>query len=304
MAKKAHPRRQTASRHASRDWRDLLLLAILSVCIIVVAAGSLLLWRASRATATAEPAAAATPRPEAASSAPLSAEAAPAGNVTAPGQENTGPSSPESAEGLELGRLEGTAASAKSGLVWAACEKAVFYWTLAPGQNGEASMTLRLQKAGQAASVTLVDEFATALTQPLSGAALQPLSGGEYTLSAEGVYSPWSVRVVCQDGAQPLSEAPDLAGSISTVTPSFDLPACNQLALLWSVEPDSSGRASIIVRMYIVGRAWPDVRVNETATDAAEPLSGIALFSVESAEYFVVVDRVSGPWTIHWECRG
>jgi hypothetical protein len=304
MAKRVRPRRQTVKRRTRRDWQDQLLIAIVSACVIVVAVSSALLLRASRTPAPPSIAVMGSPQPMASPSSSLPAESSAGASTSAPGPEGPGAAPPPSAEAVELQQLHGTGASVMDGLVWAACEKAVFYWTLSPGQNGEASLTLRLQETGEAAGTVLVDEYASGLTAPITGAALHPLLGGEYTLSVEDAYSPWSVRVLCQDGELPLGDAPDLTGSVSTVTPNFELATCNQMALLWSVEPDGSGRASMIVRMYIVGRSWPDVRVNETDTDVDEPLGNLALFSVEGGEYFLVVDKVSGPWTIRWECRG
>jgi len=307
MVKRAPSPRQSRKRQTHRNWLDPLLAAIVLVCMLVVGVASTLLWRASPTQPT-EPSSTVQLPPQPATGLSVS-QAAPGqgeGGETSLGAAESGPatSPSEAAQGGELQQLNGTGESVQDGLAWPACQKAVFYWTLSPAQNGEASLRLQLRRAGQSTGTVLVNEFATGLTQPLTGAALQPLHGGEYSLSAEGVYSPWSVRVVCQDGEEPLSRAPDLAGSVSAVTPDFELSACNQLALLWSVEPDSGGRASIIVKMYIVGRDWPDVRVNEAATGLDEPLSDLALFSVEASEYFLVVDKVSGPWTIRWECRG
>jgi hypothetical protein len=200
--------------------------------------------------------------------------------------------------------LEGTGETITDNFEWPACQKAVFYWTSAVGQYGSASLIVDLHKVGAEREVNLINEFEMdAPSEGTSGAALQPLDGGEYYFSTENTDNPWTLRVECQDGQVADSAGIDIQGIGNTVTHNYKLPVCQKSVFLWSVEPNSGGTASLILDLYKVGEERSITLVNEFAMDVTEPLAGEALQQLSEGYYYLTIENLSGPWAIRWECR-
>jgi len=153
--------------------------------------------------------------------------------------------------------------------------------------------------------MSLVNEFAMDVSgDGISGAALQPLVGGEYYFTTENTDEAWALRVECQDGVAPVASGLDLQGSGNTVTDNYELPACSKSVFVWSAEPGDSGTASLIVHLCKVGEDRCPSLVNEFGMDLTEPLEGEALEALSGGIYFLAIDNTSGkPWSIRWECR-
>jgi hypothetical protein len=135
----------------------------------------------------------------------------------------------------------------------------------------------------------------------LSGSALQPLSGGEYYFSTENTDQPWRIRVECQDGGAPVAAGIDLQVAGNLVTENYELPSCQKSVFAWSVEPDDSGMASLILKLC--GDDCTTI-VNEFQMDLAAPMQGDALQALGGGIYYLVSENTSGrPWSVRWECR-
>lgn len=211
---------------------------------------------------------------------------------------------PTPVEPTVLLELEGTGETVTDNFEWPACQKAVFYWTSAVGQYGSASLIVHLHKVGAEREVSLINEFEMdAPAEGISGAALQPLDGGEYYFSTENTDNPWTLRVECQDGQAADSAGIDIQGAGNTVTHNYELPACQKSVFLWSVEPNSGGTASLILYLYKVGEERSITLANEFAMDVTEPLAGEALQQLSGGYYYLTIENLSGPWAIRWECR-
>jgi len=88
-----------------------------------------------------------------------------------------------------------------------------------------------------------------------------------------------------------------------SITPNYELTACKKSVFAWSVEPNSSGLGSIIVGLVQVDGPKHFSIANDLEMDLAATLEGEALQAVDSGLYYLVVENVSGPWHIWWECR-
>jgi hypothetical protein len=182
------------------------------------------------------------------------------------------------------------------------CNKAVFYWNASPA-DGLASLIADLHDVTTGDEHTIVNEFGTNLAGDLTGAALYPLSGGEYFFSTENTDQAWSLRVECQDGQAPAGIGIDIQGQGVTVTPNYELPACNKSVFVWSAQPGDSGTASLIADLVKVGEARTHNLVNDFDTDLTAPLEGEALQATTPGLYFLVIENTDQPWHIRWECR-
>jgi len=204
-----------------------------------------------------------------------------------------------------LAEIEGVGESVTDNFEWPSCQKAVFYWTAFPSSYGSASLIVHLHNVETGRDMSLVNEFAMDVSgDGISGAALQPLVGGEYYFTTENTDEAWALRVECQDGVAPVASGLDLQGSGNTVTDNYELPACSKSVFVWSAEPGDSGTASLIVHLCKVGEDRCPSLVNEFGMDLTEPLEGEALEALSGGIYFLAIDNTSGkPWSIRWECR-
>jgi len=211
------------------------------------------------------------------------------------------PTVPTYSEPVLLAQLEGMGGTVTDNYEWPACQKAVFYWRAYPDSIGFASLIVHLYKVGVEQRASLVNDFAMDVsTEGLSGAVLQPLSGGEYYFSTENTDQPWTIRLECQDGMAPVGTGIDLQGAGSVVTDNYELPACQKSVFVWSTEPDDSGFASLILKLC--GDDCTSI-VNDFQTDLAAPMEGEALQALAGGTYYLVAENTSGAWSVRWECR-
>lgn len=81
-----------------------------------------------------------------------------------------------------------------------ACNKSIFSWEAAANERGTASIIAYLCKDGVLDCVNLANEFQMDLTGPLTGQAVQKLSGGMYYLYVYNLSGPtWAVTWECKD---------------------------------------------------------------------------------------------------------
>jgi hypothetical protein len=211
---------------------------------------------------------------------------------------------PMYSEPTVLLELDGVGETVTDNFKFPECQKAVFYWTAMPGQYGSASLIVHLHNVATGKEMTLVNEFAMDTPEGISGSALQPLAGGEYYFTTENTDEAWTLRVECQDNQAPVGSELDLQGIGNIVTDNYELPACSKSVFAWSVEPNDSGTASLIVYLCKVGETRCPSLVNEFDMDLTAPLKGEALQKLSGGIYFLATDNTSGrPWTIRWECQ-
>ena len=94
-----------------------------------------------------------------------------------------------------------------------------------------------------------------------------------------------------------------LLAVIVGVTPNYELPACKKSVFAWSVEPNSVSLGSIIIGLVQVEGPRAFSVANDIEMDLAAPLQGEALQAVDGGLYYLVVENVSGPWHIWWQCQ-
>lgn len=204
-----------------------------------------------------------------------------------------------------LAEIEGVGESVTDNFEWPSCQKAVFYWTAFPSSYGNASLIVDLHNVEMGRDMPLINEFAMDVSgDGISGAALQPLAGGEYYFSTENTDEAWALRVECQDGAAPVTWGLDLRSTGNMVSDNYELPTCNKSVFVWSAEPSESGTASLAIYLCKVGEDRCPILVNEFGMDLKEPFKGEALEVLSGGIYFLAIDNASGtPWSIHWECQ-
>ena len=81
-----------------------------------------------------------------------------------------------------------------------ACSKSVFVWSVEPSEHGRASLILRLCRVGEERCDSVVNEFASDLTEPFTGESLESTDGGLYFLVTDNTSGQsWSVIWECRD---------------------------------------------------------------------------------------------------------
>ncbi len=213
------------------------------------------------------------------------------------------PTVPPKTEPDILLEINGTGATVTDNYQLLVCQKAVFYWTAASNPSNAASLIIHLHKAGEDSDIYLVNEFDMDVAEGIGGSVLQPLSGGEYYFSTENTDEAWTMRVECQDGMAPVAAGLELEGGNNAVSANYELPACQKSIFNWSVEPNQSGSASLIVHLYKVGEDQYVGLVNEFKMDQSGPLDGKALQKLSGGVYYITTENLSGPWKIRWECQ-
>ena len=183
------------------------------------------------------------------------------------------------------------------------CQKAVFYWEVTPKPSKVASLIVHLHKAGEEQGLSLVNAVKMDVPDKLHGSTLQSLSEGKYYLRSKNTTEAWSVCVECQDDMAPAASGLDLQGDGDTVSANYALPACQKSVFSWSVAPNSSSIASLIVHLYKAGDTGSASLVNALKTDQSSPLYDKALQQIPDGLYYVTVENMSGPWQIWWECQ-
>lgn len=81
------------------------------------------------------------------------------------------------------------------------CQKSIFAWSASPSKYGSAAIIVYLVKVGaEVKAANLVNEFAADRTEPLTGEAVQALSGGLYYLTITNTGGrDWQVTWQCRD---------------------------------------------------------------------------------------------------------
>lgn len=306
LARRHRPRRKPTRWLAALDPLDLwskLLLVVVALCVLVVvisAVGLATLNSSSRPASAVR----AEADPGAGPSSDLQAGGAPAVETPNPPPLvaiNTPVPLPSSSRVLLQVQASGDTSS--ESFVLPACQKAVFFWTLTPDEEKVASLVIHLHRAGSRRAATPVDATHRDSDAAISGATLHPLAGGEYTLSTENTRGAWALVVECQDAQTPQPPPIDVVGTYSMVTQNYGIPACAESVFHWSVQPDETGLASVILSLHEVGGRRPKVLVNEVERRQADILSGQAEVRTQGGEYFLSTENLSGPWTVRWECR-
>jgi hypothetical protein len=100
-----------------------------------------------------------------------------------------------------------------------------------------------------------------------------------------------------------MGEGIELQGKGQTVTENFSVPKCAKSVFMWSVEPNPSGVAAVILLLHNVQAGRESSLVNALDMDITSALEGEALESVSAGVHFLVVDNATGTWSVKWECR-
>jgi hypothetical protein len=199
--------------------------------------------------------------------------------------------------------LSGTELTVTDNYELPACQKSVFVWSASPDAGGNASLIAHLYKVGSDRSMSVANELAFDVSEPLMGETLIPLSGGVYYLNTENLNGTWAIRWECRDGQAPVGSEVDVSGDVHGVTDNYELPACQKSVFSWQVEPDEDGTASLILHLHKVGDDRYDSMVNELEFDTTGPLEGEALQALSGGTYYLSTDNVNGTWSVRWECR-
>lgn len=215
----------------------------------------------------------------------------------------TEPPAPVYQEPVTLLEISGTGEQVTDNYPMPVCIKAVFYWAVGASDIGMASLIADMYNADTGKQMPLVNALETDTTGELRGSTLQALAGGEYYFTAENTDQAWSIRIECQDGQAPAGLGIDIQGDGLAVTPNYELPACKKSVFNWSVEPNASGLGSIIIGLVGVDGPQYFSIANDIGMDLTAPLQGEALQVVSGGLYYLVVENVSGPWHIWWECQ-
>lgn len=179
------------------------------------------------------------------------------------------------------------------------CQKAIFNYSVQSGAGGYASLILRLNNVAEGTEMGLVNDMVEA--PQMVGQVLQPLLGGEYYFTSENTDESWQVRVECHDNTAPIAEGMDISGDTPAVTQNYRLSDCRKSVFIWETQPGDGGYASMIVRLVQI---YPKLRGETLVNDMQEgDLTGESLEAIETGDYFLVIENISGPWHIRWECR-
>jgi hypothetical protein len=209
---------------------------------------------------------------------------------------------PEPAEPIQFLDLSGTTAISSDTFRAEECYKTVFGWTTKANSMAQAALIVKLREAASGAESIVVNALELNL-ESAAGSALAHVESTEYSVITDNVSGPWTLQVTCYDGQPAAGEGLDLQGEGQTVTANLSPPGCTNSALVWSVEPDASGMASVIVDLHEAQAHTSTRLVNTAEMGRTETLKGEALAPVAAGVYFLVVDNDSGPWSVRWECR-
>jgi hypothetical protein len=210
------------------------------------------------------------------------------------------PSYSQSVVLLEFG---GTGATVSEDYQLPSCWKAVLYWNVASNSGGSASLILTQNNKDTGNDKTLVNEFGMDVgSVGMKGIAFDSLLGGTYYYSTENTNEAWSVRIECQDGVAPVGMGINFQAIGGTVTDNYTLHACNKSIFNWSVEPNSSGTASLILALCDLENNCETI-VNEFKMDMTTSLTGQALQAVQAGDYFLVSENTQRSWSVIWECK-
>lgn len=209
---------------------------------------------------------------------------------------------PNYSEPVVLLEISGTGAAITDDFQLPACFKSVLYWDVAANSFGAASLILTGYNKGTGDSLNYVNEFAMNIyIGGINGSAYSSLSGGTYYFQIENTDEVWNVRVECQDGVAPVGTGMNIQGVGSVVTDNYTLTACNKSIFNWSVEPNSSGVASLILTLCSLEEC--STIVNEFKQDMTSALTGQALQGLKGGDYFLYSENTQQPWSVTWECK-
>lgn len=184
-----------------------------------------------------------------------------------------------------------------------ACTKAVFYWWSGSDEYGTASLIATLNRIGSDRQIPIANEFNMDNPDSISGSTFQSLVGGDYFFNIENTDGPWSLRIECQDGATPVAAGLDITGQGNTVTPNYALAACQKSVFHWSVDPDTSGTAALILYLHQIGTDRYADLANAFDMDMTGPLQGQTLEPIPDGIYFLTIENATGLWHIRHECQ-
>jgi hypothetical protein len=209
---------------------------------------------------------------------------------------------PSYSEPVVLAEITGTGVTVTDDYQLPKCWRSLLYWHVAPNSYGTASLILTGYNHGTGGSNTLVNEVATDVgADGLSGVAFNGLLGGRYYFQTENTDEAWSLRLECQDGIAPAGEGMNIQANGATVTDNYTLHACSKSIFNWSVEPNSSGTASLIVSLCSQSECHNII--NEVKTDMTSPMTGQALQALKGGDYFLVSENTQQAWSVSWECE-
>jgi hypothetical protein len=210
---------------------------------------------------------------------------------------------PSFSQPVVLLEFSGTGATVTEDYTLPTCWKAVLYWNVAPNSGGSASLILTQNNKDTGNDKTLVNEFGMDVgSDGMNGIAFDPLLGGNYYYSTENTNEAWSAKIECQDGVAPVGTGINIQATGGTATDNYTLSACNKSIFNWSVDPNSSGSASLILALCDLKKNCETI-VNEFKMDMTSPLTGQALQSVKAGDYFLVSENTSQSWNVTWECK-
>jgi hypothetical protein len=210
---------------------------------------------------------------------------------------------PTFSQPVVLQEFSGTGATVTDNFQWPACWKAVLYWTAMPGSYGWTDFTLTMHNKDTGAEADVVSLYLLSGNEDgVTGASPVHLLGGEYYFSTSNIEKEWTVRVECQDNAAPVrTGGMDVQATGIFVTDNYVLHACQKSIFTWSVEPSSSGSATLSLQLCNMEEC--NNLIYESASDLSAPLSGETVHAVTGGTYFLVSYGAQEPWSIDWECR-
>jgi hypothetical protein len=182
------------------------------------------------------------------------------------------------------------------------CSKAVYYWSASPNSDGTASLTLNSHQPTTTESATLINVDATNMdAEVLSGSVLRGLIGGEYYFSIENTNEAWTVRLECQDNVAPVGTGINIQATGWFVSDNYILSSCQKGIFSWSVNPNTSGAASLI--LYLCNLKQCTTMVNEVRTDMTTALSGQVTAMLQTDTYYIGAENTFLTWSVIWECQ-
>jgi hypothetical protein len=95
----------------------------------------------------------------------------------------------------------------------------------------------------------------------------------------------------------------ELTGTGEVVTDNYTWPACEKTVFYWSAEVGQYGSASLIIKLYQIGREWPYYIVNELEFDAPHAIAGQSLESLEGGEYYLASSNTDARWSLVVQCH-
>lgn len=223
---------------------------------------------------------------------------------TATPTETPQPTEPSYSEPVEVVTVEGVGETVTDNYEFPECFKAVFDWHVDQGSYGSASLILKLHNVATRDEMTLVNEFGEA-PEGLDGKALQPLLGGEYFFSSQNTDEAWRVTLLCENNVAPVAgEELAFEGQGNTVSGNYELPECSKSVFSYSVEPNNTGAASLILYLCSADRRDCTSIANKFEMDLIEPLEGKVVEALRGGIYFLATENASGnDWQITWECQ-